>query len=136
MAANAAKNPYLHNFLEQHQSHSFGEFVAKVDKNADTIIPDVITYAFVLERLNQALLQDWRLLKTCTSIWTREHSIWSIWSEGMHLNHWDIFVFAKIMTVRTWFKNNIFPHLEKGHFDPNSGLIISFNIMRVICILL
>ena len=38
------------------------------------MFPQVATYAAVLDRLNGAMLKDWRVLEACHEIWVNSHN--------------------------------------------------------------
>ncbi len=72
MATNAAENPYLHQFLGQAEGPGFAKLYRLVAKEGGRILPDVMAYAMVQERLNVAMREDWRVLEACQSVWSKE----------------------------------------------------------------
>ena len=45
------------------------------------MFPQVATYAAVLDRLNGAILKDWRVLEACHEIWADSHSFGDYYSQ-------------------------------------------------------
>ncbi|WP_299495039.1 hypothetical protein [uncultured Shewanella sp.] len=64
-----ADNPYLMHFLSQAEHQQFAQLKEKSALNFKQILPAVIGYALVQERLTQALYQHWPLIDTLMKIW-------------------------------------------------------------------
>ncbi|WP_298768784.1 hypothetical protein [uncultured Shewanella sp.] len=62
-------NPYLLHFFEQAKLQNFPQLKEKSAKNAHHILPAIIGYALVQERLTQAMYQHWSLIDTLMKIW-------------------------------------------------------------------
>ena len=71
MADNASKNPYIIRALETiRQNTNFSDLQSKLNKEGAIVIPNVVTLAFVLERLTSAMKDNWRFLRVCNEIWS------------------------------------------------------------------
>ena len=70
MALSAARNPYLHAFLMKAEAADTAPLLQKVELEGGRVLPDVVTYAVVLDRLNWAMIRDWRLMEVCQHLWT------------------------------------------------------------------
>ncbi len=64
----AEKNPYLVKFLEEVKDEKFEHLAAKVKTEGQQVLPDVIAYSIVLERLTKAMYDDFRILKNCVEV--------------------------------------------------------------------
>jgi len=72
MAENAKRNKYLQYFLTRAETQSIPDLTLKLRREGATVIPDVVAYAMVLNRLTGAMMKDSKVLKACVDIWT-EH---------------------------------------------------------------
>ena len=52
-----------------------------VRQQGRTLLPQVVAYAAVLDRLNWAISRDWRLLEACHEVWSGSHSLLSTLKE-------------------------------------------------------
>ena len=52
-----------------------------VRQQGRTLLPQVMAYAAVLDRLNWAISRDWRLLEACHEVWSGGHSLLSTLKE-------------------------------------------------------
>ena len=69
MAVNAARNPYLHSFLTRAGGPDTAQLLQKVELEGGRVLPDVVTYAAVLDRLNGVMIRDWTIMEVCQQIW-------------------------------------------------------------------
>ncbi len=89
----AASNEYLHAFLEKAQHENFQELQAKVAAEGAEVFPDVVAYAFVLERLTSAMRDNWRIMEPAMRILKKAR-------EDAHIGEFmDWFDFAKLASV-------------------------------------
>ena len=93
MAENAAENPYLHNFLKQASGADLAKLYRMVGKEGNRILPDVMAYAMVQERLNVAMREDWKVLEACQAVWSKE-----LTTADMR-EHFDLFEMVKKVSV-------------------------------------
>ena len=71
MADNASKNPYIVRALETiRENANFSDLQSKLNEEGASVIPNVVTLAFVLERMTSAMEENWRFLKVCNEIWS------------------------------------------------------------------
>ena len=75
MAENAAKNPYILRALETLEDRNFPTLRAKLRQEGKTVIPRVVTLAFVLETITSAMKHNWRFLKLCNKIWSKHDNL-------------------------------------------------------------
>ena len=71
MAENAARNPYIVRALETLEKRKFPRLGTKLRQEGRVVIPNVVTLAFVLEKITSAMKHDMSLLKICHTIWSR-----------------------------------------------------------------
>jgi hypothetical protein len=78
IAESAAKNKYLHRFLQQADGQDFIWLLQKIKREGARVLPDVVAYAMVLDRLTGAMRADWRILESCKQIWTNMYKPWNV----------------------------------------------------------
>ncbi len=93
MANNVATNGYLHGFLLEAQDQEFPVFMAKMEADKQRVLPDMIAYAVVLDRLTKAMRDDYTLISTCEACYKRARNEVNIWK------HMDAFQFAKLFSI-------------------------------------
>ncbi|BCS95298.1 hypothetical protein DSLASN_09300 [Desulfoluna limicola] len=71
VARQAETNQYLNDFFEKAQGHHFDHLYRKVRTEGDAVFPSVVTYALVLERLTEAMRDDWRIIECCKNVWKK-----------------------------------------------------------------
>ena len=110
MAENASKNPYLFNALESFKNGNYPNLKTKLIQEGSIVIPRVITFAFVLEKMTSTMLQNWRFLKVCNEIWLENDNFKKILD--IHLpTEGGIFKVAKVLTIDESF-NRVLRQLE------------------------
>ena len=67
MGENASKNVYILRALEKLQNNSYPIFLNKLEQEGSVVLPNVITLAFVLEKITSTMSQNWRFLKVSYS---------------------------------------------------------------------
>ena len=72
MALLAERNPYLKGFLEQAQHTTFKNISKKVAGEGAQLLPDIVAYAQVLDRLTKATHDNPKILQQCVDIFKRE----------------------------------------------------------------
>jgi hypothetical protein len=137
MAEKAAKNPYLHYFLAQQNSTSVSELKERVGKEGNRKFPSIVTYAALMERLNQEMLRDWKVAEICHRIWQKEHSNVDVLRYALQNFTLEIglFPYKKVMTIRNmveqifgsweWFKGR-----KRVASSPFKAYDISLNILE------
>ena len=106
MAENAAKNPYIVNALETLQGRDYSYIQNKIRQEGKDILPNVITLAFVLEKMTSTMNENWRFLKACNEIWTKHDDLNKI-KRIVLPTEGGIFKLAKVVTVEEFFKRLI-----------------------------
>lgn len=89
----AGANPYLVAFLETARGESFDRLYKKLHTEGATVLSSVVTYGLLLERLTQAMRNDWRLIRACRDIWLAARD-----AEDMK-SHWTVFEHAKVVSI-------------------------------------
>ena len=119
-------NGYLRTFLEAAQGEVFDHFQQKYKEEGDKFIPDVIAYAFVLDRLVGAIHEDPTVLLACFRTWQNVRK----WSQiGLHMTPFD---FAKLTSVEGPIKRFIECH-NSGQVSPDLlRTMLSVNIMEAV----
>ena len=64
----ANRNPYLIHFLNQVEIEDI-QITKKIEHEASKIMPNVVCYAMVLDRLTIAMKKDVRILEICDQLW-------------------------------------------------------------------
>lgn len=67
----ADANPYLVEFLDRARGEAFDRLYHKFQTEGAAVLPSVVTYGLLLERLTQAMRNDWRLIHACKEIWLK-----------------------------------------------------------------
>lgn len=110
------QNPYLSDALSSVADTSAASaLAAKVQTEGDWILPQVIAYGMVLDRLTAAMAEDWRLLQSVTEHWDevrrREGVVRQLIREAQP------FELAKLYSVLGPIRSIIEFH-EQGRVDP------------------
>ena len=117
IAENVKYNNVLMNFLNMKFEVADYETVkGHLLQESKVHLPDVILYSFVLDRLNQAWLKDWKIFEACHEVWVNFNPI------GAIIKKRDWFSMAKVLTLRKTFKLRI-DQLRKQKVDPATGSI-------------
>ena len=127
MAENAARNPYLHEYLEKAGAEDTDQLVQRARQEGGAVFPDLVTYAAVLDRLNRALTRDWRLLEVCHQVWTSQHTKLQI----LKTVHFNIFKFVKAISIGSAIKGLI-ENFRSQNVPADWGLTCSINICEAI----
>ncbi|MCP3925887.1 MAG: hypothetical protein GY714_25245 [Desulfobacterales bacterium] len=126
IAETAEENPYLMNFLNQTKGKTFENLFNKVEKEGDRVLPDVISYALVLDRLTFAMSDDWKILETCKNIWISE-------KEKVDLKKYlNLFEIAKITTIEYRIGSYIDYHKTREIPSYSSKVMLPVNIMEAV----
>ncbi|MCP4130857.1 MAG: hypothetical protein GY754_07730 [bacterium] len=65
IASAARENEYLIDFLNRPEIESFKNYINIVKKEGPAVLPGVLAYALLLDRLTSAMHEDWRLIDVC-----------------------------------------------------------------------
>ena len=103
MAENASKNPYLFNALESFKSGNYPNLKTKLMQEGNIVIPQVITLAFVLEKMTSTMNENWRFLRVCNEIWLERDNLKKI-LDIYQSQEGAIFKVAKILTIDQLFE--------------------------------
>jgi hypothetical protein len=126
IAQAADDNAYLRDFLTAARYESFAQYMAKVDEEGKTVLPDVIAYAQVLERLNRAMRQDWQILEACKEYWKGERKKANVAA------HMDLFEHAKLATVE-WPMSKFIDNHKAQKIPPGfMGANLPMNIIEAV----
>ena len=120
----AGTNAYLTEFLDRAKGEAFDRLYEKVQLEGAMVLPSVVTYALLLERLTQAMRNDWRLLRACREIWMRARD-----AEGMN-SYLTIFERTKVFSIDVAI-NRVLDFHESGTVDPEfTRVLLSVNIIE------
>ncbi len=120
----AGANPYLAEFLDRAKGETFGRLYHKVQTEGATVLPLVVTYGLLLERLTQAMRNDWKLIQACREIWLRDRV-----AEDMK-SHWTVFEHAKVRSIDITIDRVLGFH-ESGSVAPEfTRLLLPMNIIE------
>ena len=113
IAENVKANPYLMNFLQMDfETSELKSFYETLEQESHRF-PHLITYAFALDRLNSAILQDFNLLEACEEVWYASYL-----RKLMKLK--NIFKIVKFLTLRRDISIRIH-QLRRKHVPPETG---------------
>jgi len=120
----AAANPYLVEFLDRAKGEAFDRLYHKVQTEGATVLPSVVTYGLLLERLTQAMRNDWRLIEACRVIWLRARD-----AEEMK-SHLIVFERTKILSIDIAI-NRVLGFHQSGSVAPEfARLLLPMNIIE------
>lgn len=120
----ASANPYLTEFLARTEGENFDRLRHKSRTEGATVLPSVVTYGLLLERLTQAMRDDWRLLEACREIWLRARD-----AEAME-SQFNFFERAKILSIDLAI-GRILEFHESGSVDPEfARILLPMNIIE------
>ena len=120
----ASANPYLVEFLNRAKGQASERLIQKVDAEGATVLPSVVTYGLLLERLTQAMRDDWRIIEACRGIWLRARD-----AEDLKA-HWAPFEAAKVISIDVTIDRVLGFHAS-GSVDPGfTRLLLPMNIIE------
>lgn len=120
----AGANPYLAEFLSRAKGETFDRLYHKIRTEGATVLPSVVTYALLLERLTQAMRNDWRLIQACREIWLRARDAEDMKSQLI------VFERAKVLSIDVPIKRALEFH-ESGSVAPQFGrVLLPMNIIE------
>lgn len=120
----AGANPYLVEFLNRAKGKASERLRHKVQTEGARVLPSVVTYGLLLERLTRAMRDDWELIEACREVWLRARD-----EENMK-SHWAPFEAAKVVSVDITIDCALRFH-RSGSVDPGFGrLLLPVNIIE------
>jgi len=120
----AGANAYLTEFLDRAKADAFDRLYEKVQIEGAMVLPSVVTYALLLERLTQAMRNDWRLIRACREIWRRARD-----AEGMN-SHLTVFERTKVLSIDVTIDRVLGFH-ESGSVAPKfTRVLLPMNIIE------
>ena len=104
MADNASKNPYIVRALDTIQEKAnYSDLQSKLKEEGAVVIPNVVTLAFVLERMTSAMKENWRFLKVCNEIWSEYDNPPKV----LHVTEGNLFYIAKWLSIEQVVKRSL-----------------------------
>ena len=120
----AGANAYLTEFLDRAKADAFDRLYEKVQIEGAMVLPSVVTYALLLERLTQAMRHDWRLIRACGEIWRGARD-----AEGMN-SHLTVFERTKVLSIDVTIDRVLGFH-ESGSVAPKfTRVLLPMNIIE------
>ena len=120
----AEANPYLVEFLSRAEGEAFDRLYRKVHTEGATVLPSVVTYGLLLQRLTQAMRNDWRILQACKEIWLKAREV-----EDMK-SHLIVFERVKVLSIDVPIKRALEFH-ESGSVAPDfARVLLPINIIE------
>ncbi|RZV50633.1 MAG: hypothetical protein EX268_16590, partial [Deltaproteobacteria bacterium] len=117
-------NPYLVEFLDRAKGEAFDRLFHKVQTEGAAVLPSVLTYGLLLERLTQAMRNDWRLIHACREIWLKARR-----AEDMK-EHLIVFERAKVLSIDIAIQRVVEFH-ESGSVTPEfARVLLPMNIIE------
>ncbi len=86
-------NAYLHDFLMQAQNKDFPVFFGKVEADKQRVLPDVMAFAVVLDRLTKAMREDYTLIEVCQRVFKKTRNEANVWK------YMSAFGLAKVLSI-------------------------------------
>ncbi|MEM7181194.1 MAG: hypothetical protein AAF518_09795 [Spirochaetota bacterium] len=65
------QNQYLQNFFLEAKNRTWSGLKKTIAQEGKYYLPEVISYALVLERLTISMRQDWQILLCCQEVWKK-----------------------------------------------------------------
>jgi hypothetical protein len=122
----AAANPYLVEFLNRAKGEASERLRCKVQTEGAEVLPSVVTYGLLLERLTRAMRDDWEVIEACREIWLRARD-----EEDMK-SHWAPFEAAKVVSIDITIDRVLGFH-RSGSVDPGfTRLLLPVNIIEAV----
>ena len=104
MADNASKNPYIVRALDTIQEKAnYSDLQSKLKEEGAVVIPNVVTLAFVLERMTSAMKENWRFLKVCNEIWSDYDNP----KKALYSTEGNFFYLAKWLSIEQVMKRHL-----------------------------
>ena len=104
MADNASKNLYIVKALETiQQKANLSNIHSKLKEEGVVVIPNVVTLAFVLERMTSTMKKNWRFLKVCNEIWSEFDTL----PKFLSASEGDLFFLGKWKAVEQVMKRGL-----------------------------
>jgi hypothetical protein len=127
----ASANPYLVAFLERAKGQASERLIQKVDAEGAAVLPSVVTYALLLERLTRAMRDDWRVIAACRDVWLRARDAVLKAPDAAELkSHWAPFEYAKVVSIDLMIDRVLKAH-ESGTVNPSfTRLLLPVNIIE------
>ena len=126
MGENASKNVYILRALEKLQNNSYPIFLNKLEQEGSVVLPNVITLAFVLEKITSTMSQNWRFLKVCNEIWSEYDNLPKLVTYT--LSQGNIFSLAKALSIEQVIKRRLqvfeTRHLREGRLQKKNNCTI------------
>ncbi len=120
----ARANPYLVELLNQAKGKASERLRHKVQTEGATVLPSVVTYGLLLERLTRAMRDDWEVIEACREVWLRARD------EEDTRSHWASFEVAKVVSIDITIDRVIRFH-KAGAVDPGfTRLLLPVNIIE------
>ncbi|MDH3654373.1 MAG: hypothetical protein OEN21_08905 [Myxococcales bacterium] len=120
----AAANPYLVEFLDRAKGEAFDRLYNQVQTEGATVLPSVVTYGLLLERLTRAMRNDWRLIEACREIWLRARD-----ADDMN-SQLTVFERAKVLSIDVTIDRVLGFH-ESGSVAPEfTRVLLPVNIIE------
>ncbi len=126
LAAPVSKNPFAMRFFETASQTRFPKLRQRVAEQGAKVLPDVLIYAQVLNRLTKVLASDYRLSEATRAHWQTFEKDPKFWSD---LNPFEK---VKLLSVNAGIDKYNEVHRE-GEVDPNTLQgILPMNIMEAV----
>jgi hypothetical protein len=114
MALLAKENPYLVDFFEKIKNENFDILIRKVQAEGSELLPDVMAYSMVLERLTIAMYNDPKIIKSCIDIFPETRK------KKNHFKGLNIFHEVKLKSVEMSIKNEFLKCHTSGIVKPDN----------------
>jgi hypothetical protein len=121
---NLKKNNYLVPFFKSLEHAHFVVLSERFREEGDKVIPDVVGYAMMLEKLSTACADDYRIFQECF------HLLSGYMGRKEYFRQLTFFTKIKLLSVERPIRARFACH-EKGRVPPTSGkLAISINVLE------
>ena len=105
IAENASKNPYIVKASETFQNGNYPNLQRKLVQEGRVVIPNVVTLAFVLEKMTKTMKRNWKFVKVCSEIWSEYDSLPK--TVSYLLSQGNIFHLTKVLSVEQVIKRRL-----------------------------
>lgn len=121
----SAHNAALTAFLQRAPQLELSALFEKVAAEGAQVLPQVVAYAFALDRLTRLLRADWRKLEACLNVWKQARAGTELWKQA------GLFGRSKLLSMPRIIEQFIRFH-KSGVVPPTYGrTLLPFNIAEV-----
>ena len=128
MTLAAYQNSYLMDLFEKASKSNFPLLKSKLESEGVEVLSNVVAYAISLERLTNAMRNEWKLLRTCMNIWQEARA-----NEGLD-DELELFDVAKLKSVEAPIKKIVSFHESRDLPGGFLNIMLPVNILEAVAL--